>query len=153
MKIDHNEIIDTNFYSISGRMAAIIEEALHRNRTILHTSITARDDQFFGSIIWKEVTRLSYLNFVEQPNPGKLTKVWYVYSTTEPGGRPLGVILYRPGWRKYVFAPGEAIFDAGCLTDIVNFLILRRRGRLWFFSDMSMYVYYDPTHWKPILKS
>ena len=25
---------------------------------------------------------------------------------------------------------------------------LKRHGRLWFFPDMSMYVYYDPTHWK-----
>ncbi len=24
---------------------------------------------------------------------------------------------------------------------------LKRRGRLWFFPDMSMYVYYEPTHW------
>jgi hypothetical protein len=25
---------------------------------------------------------------------------------------------------------------------------LKRQGRLWFFPDGSMYVYYDPTHWK-----
>jgi len=25
---------------------------------------------------------------------------------------------------------------------------LRRRGSLWFFPDMSMYVYYTPTHWR-----
>lgn len=25
---------------------------------------------------------------------------------------------------------------------------LRRQGRLWFFPDMSMYVYYTPTHWR-----
>ena len=24
---------------------------------------------------------------------------------------------------------------------------LKRQGRLWFFPDMSMYVYYEPTHW------
>jgi hypothetical protein len=24
---------------------------------------------------------------------------------------------------------------------------LVRLGRLWFFPDMSMYVYYSPTHW------
>lgn len=24
------------------------------------------------------------------------------------------------------------------------------RGRLWFFADNSMYVYYNPTHWRPI---
>jgi len=25
---------------------------------------------------------------------------------------------------------------------------LIRRGRLWFVPDMSMYMYYAPTHWK-----
>jgi len=54
MKIDHNEILDSSFYSISGRMAVMIEEALHRGRTILHTSITADQHRFYGSIIWKE---------------------------------------------------------------------------------------------------
>lgn len=27
---------------------------------------------------------------------------------------------------------------------------LTRRGRLWFFPDGSMYVYYTPTHWMPL---
>lgn len=26
---------------------------------------------------------------------------------------------------------------------------LKRKGRLWFFPDMSMYVYYEPTHFLP----
>jgi hypothetical protein len=25
---------------------------------------------------------------------------------------------------------------------------LKRKGGVWFFTDMSMYVYYTPTHWK-----
>lgn len=25
---------------------------------------------------------------------------------------------------------------------------LKRSGRLWFLPDGSMYVYYEPTHWK-----
>lgn len=25
---------------------------------------------------------------------------------------------------------------------------LVRKGKLWFFPDMSMYVYYTPTHWR-----
>lgn len=28
-----------------------------------------------------------------------------------------------------------------------NEATLTRRGRLWWFPDMSMYVYYRPTHW------
>ena len=27
---------------------------------------------------------------------------------------------------------------------------LKRKGRLWFYPDMSMYVYYTPTHWRRI---
>ncbi|MCP4650413.1 MAG: hypothetical protein GY853_10090 [PVC group bacterium] len=27
---------------------------------------------------------------------------------------------------------------------------LVRKGNLWFFPDMSMYVYYQPTHWKAV---
>ena len=29
-----------------------------------------------------------------------------------------------------------------------NLTKLKRRGRLWFFPDESMYVYYAPTHWR-----
>ncbi len=25
---------------------------------------------------------------------------------------------------------------------------LTRKGKLWFYPNMSMYVYYQPTHWK-----
>ena len=27
---------------------------------------------------------------------------------------------------------------------------LKRKGRLWWCVDGSMYVYYTPTHWKPL---
>jgi hypothetical protein len=27
---------------------------------------------------------------------------------------------------------------------------LKRQGRLWFFPDGSMYVYYTPTHWREV---
>lgn len=27
---------------------------------------------------------------------------------------------------------------------------LKRGGNLWWFPDGSMYVYYTPTHWKPV---
>jgi hypothetical protein len=29
-----------------------------------------------------------------------------------------------------------------------NHTTLMRKGDLWFFPDMSMYVYYRPTHWR-----
>jgi len=31
-----------------------------------------------------------------------------------------------------------------------NEAYLKRNGRLWFFPDGSMYVYYTPTHWAPL---
>lgn len=30
---------------------------------------------------------------------------------------------------------------------------LERRGRLWWFPDGSMYVYYTPTHWRHLTES
>lgn len=27
---------------------------------------------------------------------------------------------------------------------------LKRQGNLWFFPDSSIYVYYTPTHWRPM---
>lgn len=27
---------------------------------------------------------------------------------------------------------------------------LKRQGRLWWFTDGSMYIYYRPTHWRPL---
>lgn len=54
MKIDHDEIIDTSFYSITSRMTSLIKETLHLQREILHTSITADKFRFYGTIIWKE---------------------------------------------------------------------------------------------------
>ena len=29
-----------------------------------------------------------------------------------------------------------------------NEVKLIRQGRLWFFADRTMYVYYQPTHWR-----
>lgn len=37
------------------------------------------------------------------------------------------------------------IDDSGGVRNVVK---LRRKGRLWFFPDMSMHVYYTPTHWR-----
>lgn len=33
-----------------------------------------------------------------------------------------------------------------------NVAKLIRKGRLWFLQDMSMYVYYTPTHWAPVVQ-
>jgi hypothetical protein len=54
-------------------------------------------------------------------------------------------------WRDIDSAPSGVVVDT-CIRDasgIRNEQPLKRIGRLWFFSDASMYVYYTPTHWKP----
>lgn len=33
---------------------------------------------------------------------------------------------------------------------IRNVTKLMRRGNLWFLPEKSVYMYYTPTHWKPI---
>jgi len=62
-----------------------------------------------------------YLNIIEQPTERK-TKVFYVYSKTESGGRPLCEISFYPQWRKYVMKVGGIVFDVSCLEDIISHL-------------------------------
>lgn len=55
-------------------------------------------------------------------------------------------------WQPINTAPeGETvdtkIDDSG---DVRNVQPLKRKGRLWFYPDMSMYVYYTPTHWRRV---
>jgi len=35
-------------------------------------------------------------------------------------------------------------------SDVRNEQALRRSGNLWFVPDGSMYIYYRPTHWRPL---
>lgn len=54
-------------------------------------------------------------------------------------------------WEPIDTAPEKVVVETkiddkdGCR----NQTTLRRSGRLWFFPDGSMYVYYQPTHWRP----
>lgn len=53
-------------------------------------------------------------------------------------------------WQPISTAPNgvvvETKIDDG--QGVRNITTLKRQGRLWFFPDMSMYVYYEPTHWR-----
>jgi hypothetical protein len=71
----------------------------------------------------------SYLNFVPQPTPPtRKTGIWHVYSNVRDTF--LGVIQWHAPWRRYVFCPAESCsFDAGCLTDITNFIAVCMRDR------------------------
>ncbi len=70
---------------------------------------------------------MTYLKFEEQPNHGKLTKIWNVNSASD--GSFLGTITYKNTWRKYVFGSTGAIFDASCLSEILSFLIANKDAR------------------------
>lgn len=55
-------------------------------------------------------------------------------------------------WQPIETAPinttvATKIDDASGPRNIQN---LKKIGNLWFYPDGSMYVYYQPTHWKPI---
>lgn len=54
-------------------------------------------------------------------------------------------------WQPIATAPEgvevETKIDDGVI--LRNEQTLVRKGALWFFPDMSMYVYYRPTHWRP----
>ncbi|MFD7161742.1 hypothetical protein ACFV9C_44655 [Kribbella sp. NPDC059898] len=47
----------------------------------------------------------------------------------------------------------EALADEGVVVDTRDSsdraTRLVRKGRLWFFEDNSMYMYYTPTAWRP----
>lgn len=53
-------------------------------------------------------------------------------------------------WNDIETAPEgvEVMTKIGSGDNERNVQSLIRKGRLWFFPDMSMYVYYRPTHWR-----
>lgn len=49
--------------------------------------------------------------------------------------------------------PEEGVVVNAVISDehgLRNDAPLKRSGRLWFFPDGSMYVYYTPTHWRSL---
>jgi hypothetical protein len=63
-----------------------------------------------------------YLRFVQAPTPaGRKTQVWMVLSART--NDPLGLILWRGGWRQYVFEPEPmTVWSVGCMTDVQTFI-------------------------------
>lgn len=60
----------------------------------------------------------SYLRFSLRADNGR-TKTWSVNNLE---GISLGVVTFRPQWRKYVYMPGiQTVLDASCLLEIANF--------------------------------
>lgn len=67
--------------------------------------------------------RPTYLVF-GQPTDSKSRKtlIWSVSSSL--GGPPLGRIVWRGGWRRYVFQPfNDTVFDSSCLRELAEKLL------------------------------
>lgn len=61
----------------------------------------------------------SFLNFEVTHDTGK-TKIWSVHTKS---GYCLAVISWHSPWRRYVFrATADAIWDASCLREIIEFI-------------------------------
>ncbi len=59
----------------------------------------------------------------------------------------------RTWTRTAEMLPPDGIIVDTMISDIGgerNHQRLYRKGRLWFFDDGSMYVYYTPTHWSEL---
>ncbi len=55
-------------------------------------------------------------------------------------------------WQPIETAPNGVAVDTKIDDErgVRNEVKLIRQDRLWFFEDMSMYVYYEPTHWREV---
>jgi len=70
----------------------------------------------------QQTRRYQYIEIrhVSESLSGK-THIWKVFNCR--GGYQLGLIVYRNGWRQYVFEPDDATeYSAGCLDDISAFM-------------------------------
>jgi hypothetical protein len=52
-------------------------------------------------------------------------------------------------WQPIATAPDNIVVETKIddAKGVRNVQSLKRQGRLWFFPDGSIYVYYTPTHW------
>lgn len=53
-------------------------------------------------------------------------------------------------WKPAATAPDNVVVETKIEDEkgLRNTQLLKRRGRLWFFPDDSIYVYYTPTHYR-----
>lgn len=99
----------------------------------------------------KRKQRSIYLDDAENSKAERLGKG----NATKGVRKALNAIGEMSDWMDIDTAPDDAevmtkIDDAcGCRNEQP----LVRQGNLWFYPDMSVYVYYRPTHWRPLDES
>ena len=73
--------------------------------------------------------------------------------TESAGGGRDRMAMGQKTWHPIDSAPADKIVET-CINDadgMRNVADLCRIGRIWFLADASMYVYYTPTHWRPVV--
>ena len=71
-------------------------------------------------------TEYKYIHFVKIVDKPK-TSVWSCRNNATRG--VLGEVRWYPGWRQYCYFPTtQAVYSAGCLADIQDFIIALKRG-------------------------
>jgi hypothetical protein len=61
-----------------------------------------------------------YLIFVVQQSTGKTSRY---HCTTKSAGALLGEVKWHSPWRQYCYFPQiQAVYSAGCMTDIAHFV-------------------------------
>jgi len=64
-------------------------------------------------------TRYQYFDFEQYESPGKTGR----WKCTTKRGACLGIVKWYGAWRQYCYFPyKEAVYSAGCLMDIADFL-------------------------------
>jgi hypothetical protein len=61
----------------------------------------------------------------------------------------LGSNAGQTGWRSVQHDPPTRDQPVQWLTSTGETVDGHTKGRLWFFADWSMYVYYTPAYWRP----
>jgi len=66
-------------------------------------------------------TKYPYIHFEKSKNhPHLKTEIWYCLNNKS--NSILGTIKWYGTWKQYCFLPDLAIFNKGCLLDIIDFL-------------------------------
>jgi len=67
------------------------------------------------------MNRYEYISFDEKDVPGRKTKVWEC--SNNKSNVVLGIVKWHPQWRQYCYFPtAQAVYSAGCLKDIADFI-------------------------------
>jgi hypothetical protein len=72
-------------------------------------------------------TEYEFIHFIKTDQK-KITSVWSVRNNRSK--EELGIVKWYPAWRQYSYFPTvQAVYSAGCLMDIIDFIKQLKAGR------------------------